>query len=98
MFPGSVFSISATDDSAQQVTPGTERFVGHWPDEQQVLQWKAHHEAWKAHWEEEAQRKKLKDHDPIAELLAPLRDAYRKTMSKSRRAALLARIITYITG
>ncbi len=95
---GQVFEVESTDDVSTTIYPSTQRYLGLWPDEDARRAWRLFDETNKVDMELAARQKREAKDDPVADALAPLRDQYRRTIGGVRRAALLARIIQYVTG
>jgi hypothetical protein len=97
VMPGQVFRVEAKDAQANTIFPTTQQYLGVWPDEQARIRWRAMDQAIQTSWEMEARKTKDAKQDPLAAALEPLRELYGKIIGSNRKAALLARIITYIT-
>lgn len=88
---GLIYEVEHKEGNTGSIYPKTMRYVGPWPDETQVAEWKAEEQIdVTAH----AMDKQAADFEQW-ECLAPLRRAYQKT-NATGRAALLACVIQYI--
>lgn len=96
--PGQVLEFAAENAEGTSVFQKREKYMGMWPDETARLGWTTTHATWKTIWASKARKKKDGEDDPLKKRLHPLREEYKRTVGMARRAALLATIISIITG
>lgn len=90
--PGSVFEIVQVSDSKYRLR----QFVGLWPDQAARAQWQADTDTLEAQHTAERREAKAQKQDDVAELVAPLRDIYRR-LRGGQRTQFLARVVYLLT-
>jgi hypothetical protein len=89
--PGCVYTFDATSEDASSIYPDSRRFHS-WLADDVRTQWEGAFE------EEERAAEAKKTPAAMQELLAPLRNEYKKRIGYAARAAYLAKVIAYVTG
>jgi hypothetical protein len=96
-FVGQVIEIEA-DNEEGSVIYGSGVHVGMLDDEVTRLEWDRNRRAFLAEAELEAKVKKSKGEAEKLAALEPFREQYRSAIGRSKRAAVLAYVVQYITG
>lgn len=96
--PGALleFPYVRKEDGALSVYSAKSPFLGHWPIEEQVVQWQLLHHAAQTWASAKRQEDKSKSFEVLAQYLDPIRKLYWNS-THARRAGLLAYILYYIT-
>lgn len=94
--PGTVISIEYDAEKEGTIFTDSAHVEGHLEDGV-AMAWQATSRAIQTEWDVRRKAKKDAARDLQVEALKPLREAYGSLKNKNQRAALLARVITYIT-
>jgi hypothetical protein len=90
-FVGNVYAVMETEDGAF-VQTGSGDYVGRWEDKALVAQWETEQRLRRAELQLKKEEKAAKSEEALAELLAPVKQVYRK-LPRPARNQMLARIV-----
>lgn len=92
---GCIYTVTAADPEADTIYPGTFKYEGYWPNEDEVASWQANADALELKRRSASLAKKAETRRIVCETMAPIRRIYEAT-NYSNRLALEVLVLRYL--